>query len=195
MALNSNSATIPASGTVRLPAGQFFFLTTASALVNITFSVGGQTEIFQQQIAGLKIKRLKRWDYIDIAGAAGTTLNYFIGYSSLQADDTDLQQALATIAGTVAVAILPSGTINDTADTVQAFGTETVIAANLFRRRITIGNRETSADTVRVSGAGGAGHGIVLQPGVFAEFDTTAALHVRNDNAAGNATWYAFEEV
>jgi hypothetical protein len=196
MALNQQSVAIPASGSARLPQGNFFFLLSAApGAVTVNVSRGGQNDNFANAIAGLKIERVVKWDYIDLVGAAGTVVNYLIGFVTTDRDTTDVQQALATIAGTVAVAILPSGTINDVADTVQAFGTQTVIAANLARRRITIGNRETSVDTIRVSGSGGAGKGIVIQAGTFAEFDTTASLTVRNDNAAGNATWYSFEEV
>jgi hypothetical protein len=196
MALNQQSVTLPASGSARLPQGNFFFLLSATpGSVTVNVSKGGQNDNFASAIAGLKIERIAKWDYIDLVGAAGTVINYLIGFVTTDRDTTDVQQALATIAGTVAVAILPSGVINDVADTVQAFGTQTVIAANLARRRITIGNRETSADTIRVSGSGGANKGIVIQAGTFVEFDTTASLTVRNDNAAGNATWYSFEEV
>lgn len=196
MALNQNTATIPATGTVRLPGANFFFLIAASGNVVITLSVGGQTEIFSSAIAGLKLKRLKRWDYIDIAGAPGVTLNYLIGYTSVQADDTDIQQALATIAGTVAVAALPSVAISTPADHVLAANTADVasIPANLSRRRITIGCRAASPTLIRVSAAGLTGTGIEIQAGTFEEFDTTAALGVRNDTATAGALWYSFEE-
>ncbi len=154
---------------------------------------GGQSpqRIFKNVPAGSKFtaKEGESWTYLRIDSAVLQTITIFIGDEDLQFNNA------VTVTGLAQVAIFPSGTINDTADQVQAFGTQTVIAANPARRRITIGCRETSADTVRVSGGGGAGKGVVIQPGTFVEFDTTASLTVRNDNAAGNATWYAFEEV
>lgn len=178
--------------------GRIFNVLSAPAgpisIVADTRSVkGGQSpqRIFTNIPAGSKFtaKDGENWTYLRITSAFAQTITIFVGDEDLQFNNA------VTVTGTAVVAVLPSGVINDTADTAQPFGTQTVIAANPSRRRITIGNRETSAATVRVSGSGGAGKGIVLQPGVFAEFDTQASLTVRNDNAAGAATWYAFEEV
>lgn len=194
MALNQNQQTIPATGTVRLPAANFFFLLTASANVSVTLSVGGQTEIFSSTIAGLKLKRLKRWDYIDVAGAAGTLLNYLIGYTAVQADDTDIQQALATIAGTVAVATLPSTTISDTPNVaLPNAATTQIVPINLFRRRVTIGNPSTALASFFLRSAAGANNLLEVQPGTFVEVDTTARIDGRNDSGAAlSAT--VFEE-
>jgi hypothetical protein len=153
---------------------------------------GGQSpqRIFKNIPAGTKFTAApgEHWTYLRIDSAVSQTISIFIGDEDLQFNNA------VTITGTAVTTIQPSAAIADTADTVQAFGTQTVISANAARRRITIGNRETSAATIRVSGAGGAGHGIVVQPGTFVEFDTLASLTVRNDNAAGSATWYAEEE-
>lgn len=153
---------------------------------------GGQSpqRLFKSIPPGSKFtaKDGEGWTYLRIDSAVLQTITIFVGD-----EDMSFNNAV-TITGLAAVAVQPSQTFVDTVDTVQAFGTQTVIAANALRRRITIGNRETSAVTIRVSGAGGAGRGIVIQPGTFSEFDTIAALTVRNDNAAGNATWYAEEE-
>lgn len=182
MALNQQSAQIPVSGTYRLPAANFFFLIAASANVAVTLSVGGQTEIFQSAIAGLKLKRLKRWDYIDIAAPAGTTINYLIGYTAVQADDTDIQQALATIAGTVAVAALPSSTIADDAPiSPTVAGQHVLFAANLGRRRITVWSDPANAGdaTIFLRKTGGANDIGFITPGIFIEFDTIAGMDYR----------------
>lgn len=194
MALNSYSQAIPAAGTVRIAAGNFFFLITAAALVNITLSVGGQTESFANAIAGLKLKRLKKWDYIDIAGPAGTLVSFLLGYSAIQADDTDIQQALATIAGTVAVASLPSTNVIDNPNVaLPNAATTQIVPVNLFRRRVTIGNPSTALASFFIRSAAGANNLLEIQPGTFTEFDTTARLDGRNDSGAAlSAT--VFEE-
>jgi hypothetical protein len=133
--------------------------------------------------------RGEEWTYLRITSAVSQQITIFIGDDDMQFNNA------VTVTGTASVSVNPSATINDTADTVQAFGTQTVIAANLSRRRITIGNDIVSTVPIRVSGGGGAGKGIQIQPGTFAEFDTTASLTVRNDAAAGSATWCALEEV
>ena len=194
MAIDIRSQTISASGTMRIGGGNIFFLISATAAVNINISVGGQNDNFTGAITGLKITRVKRWDYLDIVGAAGTVVSFFIGYENVREDDVAFQQALATISGTVAVASLPSVAINTPADNTTAANTAVQVAANLSRRRITIGCRASSPTPVRVSAAGLTATGIELQAGVFAEFDTTASLWVRNDTAVAGALWYVFEE-
>lgn len=153
---------------------------------------GGQSpqRIFKSVPPGTKFTAAvgEHWTYLRIDSPVLQTITIFIGDEDLQFNNA------VTVTGLALVAVNPSAALADTADTVQAFGTQTAIGANAARRRITIGVRGTSADSVRVSGAGGAGHGVEIVPGTFTEFDTIAALFVRNDNAAGNATWYAEEE-
>lgn len=155
---------------------------------------GGQSpqRVFTNIPAGSKFTAApgERWTYLRITSAVSQVITIFIGDEDMQFNNA------VTVTGTAAVSVLPSGTWNDTGDTAQAFGTQTVIAANPARRRITIGNRASSANAIRVSGAGGAARGIEIAPGTFTEFDTTASLTVRNDAAGGaGCTWYAEEEV
>lgn len=185
MALNQQTALIPASGTVRLSAGNFFFLITASGAVAVILSSGGQTEPFTAAIAGLKLKRLKKWDYIDITGAPGVTVSYLIGYSAIQADDTDIQQALATIAGTVAVVAQPSSVINDTAPiNPTAAGQHNLFGVGLTRRRVTIYSDPANVGdaTIFFRTIGGANDIGFITPGTFQEFDTTQGLDYRAPN-------------
>lgn len=177
--------------------GRIFNVLSASGPLTIVADrrsqAGGQTQPrrFTNVPAGTKFTAPKgdEWTYLQVTSAINQNVTIFIGDEDLQFNNA------VTVTGTALVAINPSSGLTDTADTVQAFGTQTVIAANAARRRITIGNRANSAANIRVSGAGGAGHGIELAPGVFTEFDTTASLTVRNDAAAGSATWYAEEEI
>lgn len=197
--VNSQNETVDASGQKRLPPGNFLYLIAATSAVTISLQKGGSTEIFANAIGGLQLGRVKGWDYAFLLAAPGTVITFYYGNTQLREDVTVLQQQIATIAGTVPVVLQPGSTVADVADTAQATATQTVIAANLLRKRITIGVSPAAAnhEPVRVSGSGGAGKGIVIQPGTYQEFDTTASLTVRNDNtlATGLGTnWYSFEE-
>jgi hypothetical protein len=195
----SKIETFDANGRISLTNANFVFLIAVSAgTCRMRLQREGAFEEFSGLQAGLQVYRTKGWQWATLDnGTPGATVTLFYGYASARDDITLFNQQIATIAGTVGVALIPSGAFTDTADTAQAINTQTVIAANLARRRITIGVLASSAENVRVSGAGGAGRGIQIQPGTFVEFDTTAALTVRNtnDNASGLvATWYAEEE-
>lgn len=197
MSVDSRTQTIDATGRLPLANANFLFLIAATAAVTITFSRGGSTETFQNTLAGLSVARVQKWDYAFITGAAGTVVTFFYGITAIREDDTQLLQSLATIAGNVSTTDLPSATMADTADTAQAAGTQTAIAANLARRRIKIGVPSSALNSVRVSFSGGAARGVEIQPGQNEPFYTTAALIVRNDDtfATGAATsWYAEEE-
>lgn len=195
---------IPASGQVALPNANFLFVISSTGAVafklsRLGISKGSNQENYSGVTAGLQIGRTQRWDSAFISGAPGVTVTFMYGTTDIREDTTLFNQQIAVISGVTAVAIQPSATVADTVDTAQATASETVIAANLSRRRITIGVPPTAAanEPVRVSQAGGAGRGVVIMPGSFTEFDTTSALHVRNDNtlATGLGTvWYALEE-
>lgn len=199
--IDSRVEVIPANGVLNLSNANFIFLQSATIAVALKFvqSSLGSSENFGNVIAGLQISRVKPWAYCNVTGTPGTVVNFWYGYTDVREDNTIFSQQIAVIAGVTAVAISPSSTFTDTADTAQATATQTAIAANLTRRRITIGVPPSAAanEPVRVSSAGGAGRGIVIQPGTFAEFDTTSALFVRNDNTLGTGlgtVWYAEEE-
>lgn len=199
MSIDSRTETIGASGQVKLKGCNFFFMITASAPITVQLNRGGTNETFTGLQAGVQVGRVKWWDNATIIGAAGTVVTFFLGDATFREDFTLFNQQIAVISGVTAVAISPASTFVDTVDTAQATNTQTAIAANLLRRRITIGVPPSAAanEPVRVSNAGGAGRGIVIQPGTYQEFQTTAALFVRNDNtlATGLGTvWYAEEE-
>lgn len=202
-ALDQRTEVIPASGTLQLSPANFVFILTTTGNAALKLQRSGiqrganQENYGSSQLAGLQISRTQRWDWAQITGAPGVVVTFIYGTTDVREDITAFNQQIATVAGVVTVATTPSSALADTADTAQASATQTVIAANLLRRRITIGNLSTSGNSVRVSQAGGAARGIEIQAGMFVEFDTTAALTVRNDNTNGSgaaATWYAFEE-
>jgi hypothetical protein len=202
--VDTRTEVIPASGVVQLPNANFLFIVSSTGNVALQLKrqglrPGAAQENYTGQLAGLQISRTAAWDFASITGVAGVSVTFIYGNVGIRDDATLFNQQIAIISGVTAVALQPSSTFTDTADTAQATATETVIAANLTRRRITIGVPPTAAanEPVRVSFVGGAGRGVVIMPGTNQEFDTTSALHVRNDNtlATGLGTvWYAEEE-
>lgn len=200
MSIDSRTETITAANPqIKLKGCNFFFMISASAPVTVQLNRGGTNETFTGLQAGVQVGRVKWWDNATIIGAIGTVITFFYGDATFREDFTLFNQQIAVIAGVTAVAISPSATFVDTPDTAQATATQTAIPANLLRRRITIGVPPTAAanEPVRVSFTGGAARGIVIQPGTNQEFDTTAALIVRNDNTLGTGlgtVWYAEEE-
>lgn len=195
--VQSRTETIPASGQLSLTNANFFFMISATANVTLRLPRLGSFEEFSGLQAGIQVARVRNWDYATIVGTAGTVVTFFYGYTAVREDVTLFNQQIAIIAGITAVATAPSASFTSTVDTAQASGTSTNIAANLARRRITIGVPSSALNSVRVSNLGGGGRGIEIQPGQFVEFATTVALNVRNDNTFGTGaatTWYAEEE-
>jgi hypothetical protein len=178
------------------PAGRYFFLKQALSAVTITTKGNtGSPVTFSNVGAGAQfgpVAEGQGWRELSLNSPAAQTIEIVIS------DDGDFKVASAvTVSGGVQVQEIPSAGLTDTADTSQAINTETTIAANGARARITIGVLSTSPEGVRVSQAGGAGRGIEIQPGTQYEFRTVGALIVRNTNINGSgsdAVWYAEEE-
>ena len=192
--VNSQSQTIDASGQLRLPNGNFFYLIAATAALTVSFQKGGSTEIFQNAIGGLQIGRVKGWDWAFLQAAPGTVVTFFYGITVLREDVTVLQQQIATIAGTVPVVVSPASTVATPAGLAVVTATATTVAANLLRRRITFCSASTNTGSVFIQAVGaGAGRGIELQPGQSLEVDNTVALDIRNDSGA-TQTITTFEE-
>lgn len=202
--IDTRTEIIDATGVVKLANANFLFVVSATGnvafkLIRSGLAKGANQENYSGQLAGLQISRTQRWDFATITGAAGVVITFMYGYADVREDVTLFNQQIAVISGVTAVATQPSSSFADTADTAQATATQTNIAANLLRRRITIGVPPTAAanEPVRVSTTGGAARGVVIMPGTNQEFDTTAALFVRNDNTLGTGlgtVWYAEEE-
>jgi len=177
--------------------GRIFNLLQAAAPVTITLEgksvQGGQTAIrrFVNIPAGSKFtaKAGEEWTFLRVLSSVGQTITLFVGD-----DDMSFNNAV-TVTGVAVVAITPSSSVN--APTQQSLAATTTdvatIPANLSRKRITIGNLSTNTTSIRVSADGLTLKGVEIQPGTFTEFDTTAALGIRNDSAAA-VTWYFFEE-
>jgi len=188
---------VGAGATVTFGRGRIFNLLQASSPVSVTLEAksvrGGQTNIrkFVNIPAGSKFTaaRGEEWTFLRLTSALAQNVTMFVGD-----DDMSFNNAV-TVSGVAVVSITPSSAINaPTQSSINAATTDTAtLPANLSRKRVTVGNLSTSPNSIRVSADGATNKGVELQPGTFAEFDTTAALGIRNDGAAA-CTWYFFEE-
>ncbi len=89
----------------------------------------------------------------------------------------------------------PSDTVATPDDNAIAAATTENIAANLNRRRITIGVLSTATDPIRVQAVGANdSSGVEIVPGMSYRFDTTASLDVRCNGATGSTYWIFEEE-
>lgn len=193
--LERRSETIPATGRIELPRGNSFIFLSATAAVNVRLQNGGHSEGVDGATGGVRIRRRQPWDNLYIIGPAGTTVVYFIGTDENDQDLTEVFLQSTVIAGVTAVALAPSATVASPDDNALPAATTETIAANPLRRRITIGCLSTNTVGFRVqaSGANDAS-GIEVQPGTFVEFQTTAALDIRNNDGAIATSYYIFEE-
>lgn len=190
--------TFGAGETKRLPAGRYFYIKSATAALSIQTEGNPGSPVLFQGIGSNSefgpVAEGQGWRFLAVTSAAAQVVEIVIS------DDGLFKVGNAvTVSGVAQVYVTPSDTMTDTADTTQAAGTETPIAANLLRRRITIGVPTTSQNSVRVSKSGGADdRGIEIQPGTFVAFETRDALYVRNADmfgSAADALWYAEEEI
>lgn len=188
---------VGAGATITFGRGRIFNLLQAASQVTITLEgksiQGGQTNVrkFVNIPAGSKFTapRGEEWTFLRLFSAAAQNITLFVGD-----DDMSFNNAV-TVTGVAVVAITPSSAVNAPTEIAIAATTTDIasIPANLARKRITIGVKAAAAGPVRVSADGLTLKGVEIQPGTFAEFDTTAALGIRNDAAAGT-TYYFFEE-
>lgn len=196
MTIQRQSLTIPVSGVIETLTGNFCLFVTANASVNLRLVNGGSGERFDGVLGGLYLRRVQSWENLQIIGAAGTTVEFWIGYEDTTEDVTDIRLQITTIAGVASFAEAPSATITDTPSKLTVAATQAVLfAANLARRRITVYSiPENIGDAkVFIRKAGGVNDIGFIQPGTFEEFKTTAALDYRA--VVGGDTLLLFEEV
>lgn len=174
--------------------GRVFYVKSASAAISITaekIGTGALVRRFVNIPAGFKFHAEAGsvgWDYLRILSASSQNIELIVGD-----DDVDVANAVS-VTGSVSTQDQPSTAVATPAPDAVASGSALVIAANLSRRRITISNDSGNGAKVYVQAtSAGAGRGVPLADGLFAEFRTTAALDVRNDSSLA-ATVTRFEE-
>lgn len=196
---------LPASGTMALDSGNFFFLLAAVGTVNlqIQYPEGG-TEIMNVAPVGLQISRVKAWSRAQLSGTPGANVNFFHGYAYTRQDWTNFQATIATIAGAVSItpSVGSSNALTNHADvTVAATTLDTTIPANALRKLLIIGSHDQNAPgaglDLRVQGGSGvaAAQGIQLQAGTNFTFGLgaeiiAAAFAVYNPAAVSQKYWW-----
>jgi len=194
MSSQLRTETIPANGQLISGPGNFFFMITASASVDVKMIGAGTSWGATGVSAGYLKANVQRWDRLVIAGAAGTVVTFFVGDEDVSEDVTDIRAQIALIGGVTLVSEAPSTAISSPAASVRATGGADTIAANLSRKRITVSSISTNTGSLYLQSVGaGAGRGLELQPGMSLEIKTTAAIDVRNDSGASQ-TYTIFEE-
>lgn len=197
MTIQRRSEIIPLSGVIDLPRGNFFLLNSATAFVNVRAHRDGVSERFDNIAGGLYIRRVEPWLAMQLTGAAGTTVEYFIGTENVQEDETDTRLAVTAIAGAVSTVEQPSSAIVNNAPVVvpdPGGGNEDVlIAANASRRRLRVFADAANPGSCFVRAVTGGNAIAELQPGTSQQFDTLQGLWIFNANAA-DCTFYLCEE-
>jgi hypothetical protein len=189
------------NGAMSLDSGNFFFLLSAAAAINLLIQYAtGATEIMQGIQAGSQIKRVKPWQRAILTGTASTAVSFWHGYEFSREDQTNFQSTIATISGAVSVVqALATYTLTDHADvTVAATTLDTTIAANAARHGVNVGSLSSNAPATKNIRVGNStmtaagGRGTELQPGQFISLFTPNAVYVANPD--GNPQVYWWEE-
>jgi hypothetical protein len=196
---------IPASGTMLMDSGSFFFLlSNGSATLNVLVNYNGGTEQFNGAPVGLQLQRVKVWKSLSISGTPGATVSFIHGYSFTRQDWTNFQATIATIAGSVSVVpgLGSSNALTNHADvTIAATTLDTTIPANANRKLLIIGSHDQNAPgaglDLRVQGGAGvaSAQGIQLQAGTNYTFgagseNIAAAFAVYNPAAVSQKYWW-----
>lgn len=175
--------------------GRVWYLKVASAPLTIIAErqrTGASPRKFINVAAGFKFTAQEGdgWTYLRVLSAVNQNIEIIVGD-----DDVEVANAV-TVSGGVSTQDAPSAAVATPARLTVVNATAQTIAANASRRRITIANPSDNATpgVVYVQAvAAGAGRGYPLDPGMSAEFRTTAALDVRNDSG-GSVDVTQFEE-
>lgn len=188
------AATLTAGQQYTFGQGRIWYLKTATSPMTVTAEQSGSSAKIRKFInvsAGFKFVAPEGdgWVFLRVLSALSQNIEMIVGD-----DDVSVANAVS-VTGSVTTLMQPSTAIAvSAADTVIGNATALAIAANVARRRITVGSLSTNAGSVRIQSTGaGANKGLELQPGTFMELDTTAAFDVRNDSGA-SVTVYVFEE-
>lgn len=186
---------LPASGTMQLDRGNFFFLFGAAAPVTLLFVYDrGHAEPMANVPVGTQIKRVKGWDRVMVTGTGGTNVEFWHGYAFSREDQTNVQATIASITGTVATTpgLGSSNSPTTHADVALATGTGSTIPANAARKVLIIGSLSTNAPAttqLRVGSAASA-VGEELPAGTQIALPVAAAVGVFNGDANTQTFWY-----
>jgi hypothetical protein len=190
---------LPTNGTMVLDSGNFFFLLSAAASVNVLFIYAtGATEIMNGLGAGSQIKRVRPWTRCQITGTGATNVQFWHGYEFSREDQTNFLSTIATISGAVQFQqSLGYVTETDHADVaVAATSLDTTIVANAARHTVSVGSLSSNTPATKNLRVGNStmtaagGRGWELQPGQFITIPTVNAVYVANPDANAQTYWW-----
>jgi hypothetical protein len=185
--------TLGAGETIRLPAGRYFYIRTATSPLDIVSEGNpGSPLRFIGVSAGAKfgpVAEGQGWRFLIVTSALAQNIEITIS------DDGLFEIASSvTVTGSVLTSEAPASTATDSAPVVRANGTQgALIAANVSRKRVHVTADSANGGICYVRAVGGANNLAELAPGQTWTFKGTYALEVRNDTGAA-ATFYLFEE-
>jgi hypothetical protein len=186
---------IGAGASIRLPAGRFFMVRTATAALDITTEGNpGSPLRFIGMTAGTRFGPVEigqGWRFLIITSASAQNVEIVISDDGL----FDVANTV-TVSGAVAVSEVTSSVVNgwNSADITITTGNANAFGSSPVRKRITIGSLSTNTGSVRITAAGGAANrGLELQPGMYVELRTSVGFDVRNDSGASQTIWWMEE--
>lgn len=195
MTIERYTYTVPASGVIQVPRGNFFLLTTATpTAVNLRFQREGTSEGINGAAGGVYMRRVQPWDFAELFGAAGVAVEFWCGHEQVDRDETDIRLAVSVISGSVAVVEQPLTSLGNLAPVSLTDAAETlVIAANAARKRLRLSLDSAGGGSVFLRSTTGGNNIYELQPGTWVEFKNTSAVYARNDTG-GAINIYRVEE-
>jgi hypothetical protein len=192
MSTNKERLTFTGAGSQKAGRGRFFLLANATLPVTLRFRQPNHgAGIVLENVGVCKVGPVSEesyWESVEVVSPGAQVVDYIVG------DDPVEFPNAVTVTGTTLTAEAPSSAVVTPDDNPIPAATTEVIAANLTRKRITVGNLSTNTVALRVRAVGATGGGAELQPGMSYEFRTTAALEVRNNDGAVAGSYWIFEE-
>lgn len=173
--------------------GRYFLLVSAGAPVTLKFNQPNRgAGITLENVGVLKVGPVEDesyWQSVEILSTGAGTITFING------DDPVEFPNAVTVTGVTQITEAPSSVVVTPPDNPIAAATTETIAANGARKRIRIGVLSTETVSLRIREVGATGGGAEIQPGTNEPFVTTAALEVRNNDAAVASSYWIFEEL
>ena len=185
---------IPASGRLYVPQGNFFFLISAGAAVNVRFYRGGtEAATANNATSGYKLGLLpgNAWDRAFLDGTVGSSVTYLCGYVELNEEFTDFDPAQTTFNPVLAQSVADQADVDVGSSAVAVL----VAPANPARRRVVIKVRQDATVNIRLgSNAVTATRGVQLGLGESVTLEGPFAVYAIREGA-GTAFTTMTEEV
>lgn len=171
------TATLPASGRLRIQDGNVFELISAGAVVDVDFYRAGTSFGAKSVTTGFAkgVLVANRWEQAYITGTPGSQVKYAVGYDEIDSEYTRFSSTTASV-----LEVLPQ-TIADQADVDVGGSAVAVIVApaNPARKRVTIKVRDDATVSGRIgTSTVTATRGVQLGNGQSQDFEGPAAVYM-----------------